>query len=193
MRRLFKVLSLPMVAAMAFASYTPAKADEFTDVITEILELYEAGEIGEAAKAMDYANQLLSQMKAGALQDVLPPPMEGWSFEEISGDGAAMAFMGGISTAGEYRKDNEDVTINIMGDSPMIQQFGAIMGNAAMVQSSGGKLIRVKRQTGMVTQDGEVQMLIGNRFLIMIGGNADEATKIAYLEAIDFDALTALP
>ncbi len=171
----------------------PAQADEFTDVIQEVLDLYEAGDVAGAASALDYADQLLSQMKAGALQSLFPDPLEGWTVEDASDSGSAMAFMGGIAAAREYRNGSEDVLINVMGDSPMIQQMAAIMGNAAMIQSSGGKLIRVQRQTGMITRDGEIQMLVANRFLISIDGSADEATKLAYLEAFDLKGLAALP
>jgi hypothetical protein len=75
----------------------------------------------------------------------------------------------------------------------MIQQFGMLLNNAAMIESSGGRMIRIKRQNAVITDENEIQMMVANRFLITIGGTADEETKIAYAKEFDLKGLARAP
>jgi len=188
-----KLSKLFVIAAAAgmIGSATPAQADEFTDLIDEVLELYQAGDIGGAKDALDYAGQLLDQMKAGVLQSLFPEPIGGWEVEDTPA--SAVPFIGGITAGRTYSKDGEDVQITIMGDSPMVQQYGMIMSSPAMLQSSGGRMVRVNRQKGAITKDNELFFMIGGRFLVMFQGNASEEAKLAYAEAFDFAGLNDIP
>jgi len=179
------------VTAGALSSAAPAQADEFTDLIDEVLELYQAGDIGGAKDALDYAGQLLDQMKAGVLQSLFPEPLDGWAVEEIPA--GSVPFMGGITAGRSYSKGGEDVEITVMGDSPMVQQYGMIMSSPAMLQSSGGRMVRVNRQKGAITKDNELFFMIGGRFLVMFQGSASEESKMAYAEAFDFAGLNDIP
>jgi hypothetical protein len=181
-------------AILMLPPFGAARADEFTEVIEEVLELYQEGDIGEAKSALEYAEQLLDQMKTAALEAFFPAPMAGWEAEEFQGEMAgAMAFGGGISTGRVYRKDDQVVEISLLGDSPMIQQFGMLLNNAAMIESSGGRMIRIKRQNAVITDENEIQMMVANRFLITIAGTADEETKIAYAKEFDLRGLARAP
>ena len=179
-----------------FLSFQPSavQADEFTDVIQEVLELYQEGDISEAKEALEYAEQLLGKMKADSLLEFFPEAMDGWQTEPFEGGMAGMtAFGGGISLGQLYRKGSETVEMSLIGDSPMIQQFGIMFSNAAMVESSGGRMIRIKRQNAVITEDNEIQMMIANRFLLTVGGSADEETKIAYVKEFDTRGLAKSP
>lgn len=171
-----------------------ARADEFTEVIEEVLELYQEGDIGAAKEALDYADKLLGQMKSTAIKAFFPAAMEGWTAEDFEGEMAgAVAFGGGVSVGQVYRTDDQTVEISVIGDSPMVQQFAMMFANAAMIEASGGRMIRIKRQNAVITKDGQIQMMIANRFFITIDGSADEGTKLAYAEAFDRRGLAKAP
>ncbi len=43
----------------------------------------------------------------------------------------------------------------------------------------------------MITQDGEVQVLSANNYLITVSGTCSEADKLAYAGAVDYTRLAA--
>ena len=70
-------------AALLVAALTAgtAKADEFTDTIEAAMEAYQAGDIKTAKEEIDFAAQLLGQLKAEGLTGFLPPALDGWERE----------------------------------------------------------------------------------------------------------------
>ena len=169
----------------------PATADEVEDSIGAALEAYQNGDVAGAKSEIDYVAQLLAQKQAETLNTILPAPFEGWSKEAATNEAAAgMAmFGGGLSAAAEYRRNSENVEIQVMADSPMIAAMMAMFTNPAMASASGGKMKRLGRQKVIETGDGEIQAMIHNRFMVQVTGSAPIEDKEAYFNAIDFDAL----
>jgi hypothetical protein len=65
-------------AAFAFAALllaTPAPADEFPDFLNLAREAYEGGNLAGAKEEMDYAAQVLVQMRMQNLSSLLPDAM----------------------------------------------------------------------------------------------------------------------
>lgn len=186
MKRLFAAA----VLAAPLAAPGMAGADEVSDTISAALEAYEAGDVGAAKEELDYASQLLGQMQADTLTGHLPAPLPGWEREVGDAEAAAAMFGGGIAARAEYFRDGDTLQIEIMADNPMVGSMAAMLGNSAMMAAMG----RVKRIGGekFVLQDGEIMGLIGGRFMVRVEGTAPEADKIAYLEAMDFDALQGM-
>ena len=54
--------------------------------------------------------------------------------------------------------------------------------------AAGGRVQRIGKQRGIVTQDGDVQVMVG-KFLVMVSGDADLPAKLEYAGAVDFDGL----
>lgn len=100
-------------------------------------------------------------------------------------------FGGGMAASREYRKANENLNISIMGDSPMLSQMMAIFQNP-MIAGSMGKMTRIGKQMAMESKDGELTLVVANRFLITISGSASMDDKKAYAQEIDFDKLQEL-
>ena len=183
-----------LIAGLALGFAVPAAADEFTDVVKEVLELYEAGEISEAKDALKYAEQLLAERERATVLDMFPEPLNGWTVSEAEGGAmAGLAMLGGFAVSRKYSGDGHDLTITLAGDTPMIQQFSMMFSNPAVLQSTGGRLKRIKRQKVIVTKDGQIQTLVAKRFLIMIEGSADEETKLGHLQRFDLKGLAKLP
>ena len=100
-------------------------------------------------------------------------------------------FGGGMTAQRTYEKDGKNVEVTIIADSPMMASVGAMLQNPQMVAMSGGKIVKVGSQMAMETQDGQIQLLVANRFYITVSGSADEADKLAYANAINMDGLAS--
>lgn len=180
-----------VLAAVLTASLSPASADEIEDAIAAGLEAYRAGDIAGAKDELDYAATLLGQQKAASLSAFLPPAFDGWtrSDGDASAAGAAL-FGGGLNASASYARGAETIEIQIMADSPMVATMGAMLGNPAMMATQG-EVRRVGRQRYVVSPDGGIMALVGNRALVQMSGSAAREDMIAYFEAIDFAGLEA--
>ncbi len=179
--------ALAVTAALALTA-APAAADDVTEAINNALEAYEEGDTVYAAEELTFALQLLNEMKADGLAGFLPDPMEGWERQMDESIAAGMSMMGGgIGAGAEYENGGSYFSITIMADSPMVAALGGMLGNAAMITASGGKMVRVGREKFM-QQDEEVTGLIGGRVLVQASGEDVDAI-IAHLETMDFNAL----
>lgn len=75
-------------------------------------------------------------------------------------------------------------------DSPVLSQLAMVMANPA-IASAMGKLIRVGSQHAIQTNNNEIQMLVNNRILVVINGNASNDDKLTYAQAIDLTKLSS--
>lgn len=173
-------------AAVALCAAAPATADDITDALASALQAYEDGDVKYALEELEYAKQLLTAMKTDELVGFLPEPPEGWSREIDTDMGAGLAMMGGGTGAeAEYSKDGEeDFTVTIMADNPMVGAMAGMLGNAAAI---GAKIERVGRQKMMV-QDGEITGLVDSRILVQAKGGETEI-MLEVLKTIDYRAL----
>ncbi|MEL6798728.1 MAG: hypothetical protein AAFR34_12560 [Pseudomonadota bacterium] len=179
--------ALPAIAALMIGT-TPAFADDVTEAINNALEAYNEGDVQFATEELNFALQLLNEMKAGALEGFLPEPMDGWTREIDEDMAAGLGMMGGgIGTQAEYTNGSDYFSLMLMADSPMVTAMAGMLGNAAMVTASGGKMVRVGREKFM-SQDEELTALIGNRVLVQASGENIDAI-IEHLETMDFREL----
>jgi len=181
--------TLTLAACLALLA-SPAGADEIEDSIKLALEAYQAGNLVEAKSEIDYVAQLLAQKRAESLSDLLPAAFDGWSRKEVEefATGASM-FGGGLMAGATYEKDRMTVELQVIADSPAMTAMGAMFANPALAGTMGGKLRRVGGQKIIETNDGQLQALIANRFLIQVSGSASAEHKEAYFNAIDFAGL----
>lgn len=178
-------------ALLAAVPIAPAAADEFREVVEGALEAYDAGDATAAREDLEYALRLLSEMKAEGLAAFLPPAPPGWtrSEAEASGAGAAMAMLGGGSTAAaEYRRGSEAFTLTLVANSPMVSGVAAMI--SGMASLAGAQTRRIQR-TVFAVQDGEVQGVVGGRVLVSASGDASAADMISVIETMDLRALAA--
>lgn len=175
----------PIAAALALILALPAAADEISDTMQSALDAYNEGDAAYALEELDYARQLLLQLKTDALTQFLPEAPEGWSREINPEMNAAMAMMGGGTGAeATYRGDGKSITLQFIADSPMVAALGGMIGNAALY---GAKVERVGREKFMV-QDNEVTGLVDNRILVKASG-AEPEPLLKLIETIDMRAL----
>lgn len=195
-----KLLLLTAVALFTFGLSGNALADDVEDYINEALQFYKDGQFSEAVSSLNFAEQLIQQKKSSGLEAFLPGPLAGWEAQAATSQAASSAMLGGgISAEREYNKGDSYVHINIVADSPMLQAVMMMFQNPMFAASDGGKMERIGKQKAIVkfdpnTKEGEIQIVVANRFLVTIEGNevTDKDLK-AYAQAIDFDKMAQLP
>lgn len=177
------LLSTALVALIAAA---PARADDIANAITEAQRAYQGGQIQAAQTALQEALQLLSQRAAAGLAAALPDALPGWTAEEASSNAAGAAgLFGGATASRSYRNaQGQSIEIQVMSDNPMIAQLGPILANP-MLAGAMGRLVRIGEQRAIQGNDGNVQMLVDNRILVQVQGDAAAEAKLAYARAIN--------
>lgn len=181
-------LAFALLATVALGA-VPASADDISDAIEEAAAAYAEGDLAYAQESLQFASQLISQMKTGTLAGLLPEPLDGWEASEAETETMGAALFGGGSTASrQYMKGDAMVSVQYTANSPMVAQMAAMFSNPAML-GAGGKLLRLGRQKAVIDDDGNVQFVVDNSVMVQIDGNAGEEDKIAYAKAIDVKAL----
>lgn len=181
---------LIILAAAVGLGAAPVAADEISDAIESALEAYQDGDVQYSIEELNFALQLLKEMKAQNLSAFLPEAPEGWTREIDPQAAASLGVMGGGTGAqAEYTDGVTSFTITIMADNPMVAAMSGLLGNPAMVSASGGKLVRVGREK-FVAQDDQLSGLIGNRVLVQAKGG-EQTMVVALLETMDLRGLAA--
>jgi hypothetical protein len=183
------LLASALVAGLAAA--VPARADEVTDAIAEAQRAYQAGQVQAAQTALQEALQLMAQKAAAGLAAALPDALPGWTAEEATSNAAGAGMFGGAQASRSYTNaQGQTVEIEVMSDNPLIAQLGPILANP-MLAGAMGRLVRIGEQRAIQGNDGNVQMLVDNRILVQVQGDAPAEAKLAYARAINIQRLAA--
>ena len=194
-----RLLILPVLLIIVSWGSIPACADEILDSINEAIEAYKEKEYAEAAESLDYAKQLIQQMRSENIMKFLPEALPGW--ESKTAETQSMGMLGGMSGVqkeyfkpGTGNQDRKRITINIMAESPMLQGM-MVMFNPAYAGAQGGKLQKIKRNKAIVKYDpdsrsGEANVLVKKSYIVSIKGNSvDQKDLLDYAEAVDYKGL----
>lgn len=183
------VLATALAAALAAVAPAAPRADEVEASISAALEAYRAGDVETAKEELDFAKTLLDQAKAKSLSAFLPPALDGWTKSEGEAQAVGAVFLGGgLTASATYEKAGASVEIQIMADNPMVATMGAMLATPSMMAMQG-EVRRIGRMRYVVTHGGEVMALVDDRILVQVSGSAPTDDKVAFFEAIDFDAL----
>ena len=180
--------------ALAFAGAiaVPALADDITDAIEQARKAYQSGDLANAKQSLDLASQLIGQKNAESFGTLLPNPLPGWKAEKVQTAAAGMVGFGASMASRSYVNGKGDnVEVQITGDSALVMQFAPLLANP-QIAGAMGKIVRVGSQRAIQTGDGDIQMVIANKFLISVQGSADAAAKMAYAQAIDVAKLSKM-
>ena len=183
-----------IIAALALlgALAVPARADDIIDAMDQARKTYQAGDLGGARQSLDLASQLIGQKNAESFATLLPNALPGWKAEKAQTTALGAAGFGASTANRTYNNAKGDhVEVQITGDSAMVSQIATFLNNPAMAGAMG-KLVRVGSQRAIQDGDGNVKMIVANKFLISVEGSADGASKLAYAQAIDFAKLSRM-
>jgi hypothetical protein len=180
-------------AVLLTAAFPATAADDIADAIDQAKKSYQSGDMATAKQSLDLASTLIAQKNAEAFVALLPAPLPGWKAEKAQSNAAGGAMFGGVSTANRSYSNakGDSVEVSISGDNAMLMQFGPMMNNPALAAMMG-KLIRVGNQRAIQNQDGDIVMVVANKYLINVQGSGDAASKLSYAQAIDVEKLSKL-
>jgi hypothetical protein len=187
------VLRIVFAAVALLAAALPARAaDDILDAIEAARKAYQSGDMAGAKQSLDMASQLVGQKNAEAFAALLPAALPGWTAEKVETASVGVAMFGASSASRRYTgSDGHDVQVRITGDSAMVMQFAQIFMNPS-IAGAMGKLIRVGDQRAIQTNEGSVNMVIANKFLVSVDGSASAEAKLAYAQAIDIAKLSKM-
>jgi hypothetical protein len=180
------------VLALTVALAVPACADDISDAIDQARKAYQSGDLTNAKQSLDLASQLIGQKNAESFAALLPKPLSGWKAEKAQTTAVgAIGFGASVASRSYSNAKGDSVEVQITGDSALVMQIATLLTNPA-IAGAMGKLIRVGSQRAIQDADGNVKMVIGNKFLIAVDGSADAASKLAYAQAVDIARLSKL-
>jgi hypothetical protein len=160
-------------------------ADDILDAIDAARKAYQAGDMANAKQSLDLASQLVGQKNAESFAALLPAPLPGWKAEKAETTSVGVTVFGITSASRRYTgPEGRDVEVRITGDSTLVVQFAQFLINPA-IAGAMGKLISVGDQRALQTNEGSINMVISNKFLVTVEGSADAASKLAYAQAVD--------
>ena len=171
---------------------TPALADDITVAMDQARKAYQAGDLGQAKQSLDLASQLISQKNAESFAALLPNALPGWKAEKPQTTAiGAVGFGASVASRSYQNAKGDNVEVQITGDSAMVSQIATFLNNPAL-GGAMGKLVRVGNRRAIQDSDGNVKMVVANKFMISVEGSADAASKVAYAQAIDIAKLMKL-
>src|SRR5437868_8392481 len=175
-----RLMRIVAAAAILFAVTPAFAADEVIEAIDQARKAYQGGDLAAAKQSLDLASQLIGQKNADAFGKLLPAPLAGWKAEEVQTTSIGNVGFGASTASRTYTNAKGDtVEVQITGDSAMVMQIAAVLSNPQFAGAMG-KLIRIGQQRAIQNSDGDVNMVVNNKFLITIQGSADAASKVAY-------------
>lgn len=190
--------SLPLVLALLVPAGL-VRADDVVDNLKAAIASYESGNYTEALQSLDFAGTVIRQKKSEVVAAILPAAPAGWTAEAAESEAASAALFGGmVSAKRSYTKDESSVSIQVQSDSPLLQTYGMMFSNPALMAGSGAKLETVKGQRVAVTyqsdnKSGDVKAVVDGRYVVSVDGHGvsrDELIK--FVAAIDFAKLAKL-
>ena len=177
---------------LACATGVARAGDEILDAMEQARKAYQAGDLGNAKQSLDFASQMIGQKNAEGFAALLPNPLPGWKAERVQTTAVGTAMFGASVANRTYTNGNGDtVEVQITGDSAMVMQFATLLNNPQFAGAMG-KLIRVGSQRAIQSPDGDINMVIANKFLVTVNGSGSPADKAAYAQAVDIIKLTKM-
>jgi hypothetical protein len=168
-------------------------ADEVTDTIDQARKSYESGDLAGAKQSLELASQLVGQKNAENLGALLPPALPGWKAGEVQTTAIGVLGFNASSASRTYTgPKNEEVDVNLTGDSAIIAQFASLLANPQIAGLSGGKIVRIGRERAFQDKNGDINMVVANKYLIVVKGSGPADAKLAYAQAIDIAKLTKM-
>jgi hypothetical protein len=167
-------------------------ADDILGAIDQARKAYQGGDLAGAKQSLDLASQLIGQKNAEAFAALLPAPLAGWKAEKAQT--AAVGGVGfGASTASRVYTNakGDNVEVQISGDSAMVTQFATLLANP-QIAGAMGKIVRVGNQRAIQNPEGDINLVIANKYMIVVSGTADAAAKMTYAQAVDVAKLAKM-
>ena len=183
-----------MLGAIALVGLlaAPAFADDITEAMDQARKAYQAGDLANAKQSLDTASQLIGQKNAESFAALLPNALPGWKAEKPQTTAiGAVGFGASVASRSYQNAKGDNVEVQITGDSAMVTQMATMLANP-QIAGAMGKIVRVGNQRAIQNADGDVHMVVANKYMVVVSGSADAAAKMAYAQAVDVGKLSKM-
>ncbi len=179
-------------ALLAFTAMPAPAADDILDAIDQARKAYQSGNLGEAKQSLDLASQLIGQKNAEGFAALLPAPLPGWTAEKAETTAVGSTAFGASMASRRYSNGKgQEVEVQITGDSAVIAPMATFLANP-QIAGAMGKIARVGNLRALVSAEGDVNMIVANKFLVSVQGSAPADAKMAYAQAVDVAKLSKM-
>lgn len=185
-----------MVAAAAavfmIAAAPALGADDVIEAIEQARKAYQGGDLASAKQSLDLASQLIGQKNADTFGKLLPAPLAGWKADDVQTTAIGAVGFGASTASRHYTNAKGDsVEVQITGDSAAVMQYATVLNNPA-IAGAMGKIVRVGNQRAIQAQNGDVHMVINNKYMVIVSGSGSANDKVAYAQAVDVAKLSKM-
>src|SRR5262245_18548008 len=183
---------ISLLLLLALSPLPAVAADDVLDAIDQARKAYQAGDMANAKQSLDLASQLIGQKNAEVFAGLLPPPLAGWTADKAQTSALGTVGFGASTASRTYTNAKGDIVeLQITGDSAMVTQFAALLSNP-QIAGAMGKIVRVGNQRAIQNPEGDLNMVIANKYMVVVSGSADAAAKMSYVQAVDVARLAKL-
>ena len=193
-----KINTLLKTAVLLSLLNTAAFADDISEQITAGLEAYQEKDYKTALEELKFVTAQIQQLNQEEMLKLMPEALDGWTEKESNNRDNQMAMSmlgGGTSMKKEFRRDKENVTVEVLANSPLLQMMTMMLKNPALIASQKNtKPYRYKKAKGMIKtgkNKAEINLVLAGQILVKITGKRlkDDAVMKQYLEQLDFSKL----
>lgn len=190
------LMRLLAVAALAFAfsaaaEETPAPPADPLPLLDEAKTAVTSGEFAHARRAAEAAAKAIVVKEGEIVRGFLPAPFDGWTMSdgEVSSLGM-LAVDAGLTVDRSYSgSDGQQVRIEILADSSVVEQMAAMYTDPAMLAASGAKTEIINGETAMIDpSSGQITVLLGTRTSVTLSGSPADIVK-SYAQNVNFAGL----
>ncbi len=190
-----------LLSALMLLCIPGARADEVTEQLDVVRQLYEEGDIGGAISELQFALEALRDKLTESLAETFPDPPAGWKAGKVERQGAAAALGGGIVVERTYEAvaGNGRVAARIAANNPMVQMVSSMLTNPAMIAAQpNAKRVRIGRRKAILTQEPEnrsadLNLVVGPVLITLEGtGIEDSGILISLMKGFDLKRIRAL-
>jgi hypothetical protein len=179
-------------AVLLMAGPCVAAADEITDAIDQGRKAYQGNDLAGAKQSLDLASQLIGQKNAEAFGKLLPNALAGWTAEEVQTTAVGAVGFGASTASRSYHNPKGDnVDVQITGDSALIMQFATFLSNPA-IAGAIGKIVTVGSLRAIQSAQGDIHMVVNNKYLVIVTGSGSANDKLAYARGVDVARLSKM-
>lgn len=163
------------IASLAIAGTlvaAPGKDDPIEKGLKDAYKAYQTGDDGKVTDTLRALLKLMEEKNARKVEEVLPAELNGWKGNDLEREDLSVVG-GGVSIQRIYQQDQKSVTIKVIKDSPLIDQWLKLLANDDLVQASGKKTFNVDGEIAIVEEELKVLIAVGGEILVELKGDND--------------------
>jgi len=172
-----------------------AHADEVADDIAKAAAAWQAHNTSDTLTALNAASNAVHQVRAQALEAMLPLPLPGWIADPAKTSTLGADMLGGATSATRtYRNGPQRVEVEITTDSPMLQNMAALLATP-YAQAAGVTTVAIDgRSVSYTANDNSYMTLVADKVIVKVAGNKDTPEPVlrTFVAAVDFGAAAKL-